>query len=123
MSDVRRLRAAALPQALRTWKRRQGQALAQQLPYAALAHADRRLPIAHHALVGVREHPGQSGHRAPLADAGTPRQAMEWLAAVRRLRGKSQARRATHPDEDLETARKALAIAEAWREATAARHG
>jgi len=124
MSEAMRPHAEALQQALHDVERlrQQVQALYQQTHYADLEHADLGLQIVHHALEEVVEHTGRGGHIAPIADADAHRHAEAWLAVVRRLRSEGRALLATHASEDLETALKALAIAEGSLEEVAARY-
>jgi hypothetical protein len=83
-----------------------------QTSYADLEHADLGLQVVHHAIEEVLEHTGQGGHIASTPDPQAHQQAEVWLAQVRQLRDAAQSFLGTHPSEDLETAIKALTIAE-----------
>ncbi len=92
--------------------RQQVQAVHQRTHYEDLEHADLGLEIVHHALEEVLEHTGQGGHIESTPDRQAHQQAEAWLAQVRQLRGAAQSFLGSHPSEDLETAIKALTIAE-----------
>jgi hypothetical protein len=92
--------------------RQRVQAVHQRIHNEDLEHADLGLQIVHHALEEVLEHTGQGGHIASSPDPQAHQQAETWLGQVRRLQADATAFLATHPSEDLETAIKALTIAE-----------
>jgi len=92
--------------------RRQIQAVHQRTQYEDLEHADLGLEIVHHALEEVLEHTGQGGHIASTPDPQAHQQAEAFLGQARQLRDAAQAFLVSHPSEDLETAIKALIIAE-----------
>jgi hypothetical protein len=92
--------------------RQRVQAVHQRTHYEDLEHADLGLQIVHHALEEVLEHTGQGGHIASSADPQAHRQAEGFLGQARQLRSAAEGFLASHPSEDLETAIKALTIAE-----------
>ena len=92
--------------------RQQIQAMHQRTQYEDLEHADLGLEIVHHAIEEVLEHTGEGGHIESTPDTQAHEQAEAWLAQVRQLRGAAQSFLGTHQSEDLETAIKALTIAE-----------
>jgi hypothetical protein len=92
--------------------RQRVQALHQRTQYEDLEHADLGLQIVHHALEEVAEHTGQGGHIPSTPDPRAYQQAESFLGQVCQLRGAAEAFLTSHPSEDLETAIKALTIAE-----------
>jgi hypothetical protein len=92
--------------------RQRVQAVHQRTQYEDLEHADLGLEIVHHALEEVLEHTGQGGHIASTPDPQAYQQAESFLGQARQLRDAAQAFLGSHPSEDLETAIKALTIAE-----------
>jgi predicted GNAT family N-acyltransferase len=92
--------------------RQRVQTVHQRTRYEDLEHADLGLQIVHHALEEVLEHTGQGGLIASTPDPEAHQQAEAWLGQVRRLQADATAFLGTHPSEDLETAIKALSIAE-----------
>jgi hypothetical protein len=95
----------------------------QHTQYEDLEHADLGLQIVHHALEEVVEHTGLGGHIEPTSDPEAHRKAEGWVRDVRRLRQEAQVMLTTHPSEDLETALKALEIAEGSLDEIAERYG
>lgn len=97
-------------------------ALHQQTGNEDLEHAALGLEIVHHALEEVAEHTGLSGHIEPTQDAAAHRQAEGWLSAVRNLRAEAESFLRSHSNEDLETAIRALTIAEGSLDEVAERY-
>ncbi len=92
--------------------RQRVRAVHQRTHYEDLEHADLGLQIVRHALEETLEHTGQGGHIASTTDPEAHQQAEAWLGQVRRLQADAAAFLGSHPSEDLETALKALSIAE-----------
>ncbi|HZR99759.1 MAG TPA: hypothetical protein VFE37_13685 [Chloroflexota bacterium] len=92
--------------------RQRVRAVHQRTHYEDLEHADLGLQIVRHALEETLEHTGQGGHIASTPDPEAHQQAEAWLGQVRRLQADAAAFLGSHPSEDLETALKALSIAE-----------
>ncbi|HLH21780.1 MAG TPA: hypothetical protein VK066_04620 [Chloroflexota bacterium] len=92
--------------------RQRVQSVYQRTRYEDLEHADLGLQIVHHALEEVIEHTGQGGHIPSSPDPQAHQQAEAWLGQVRQLQSDAKTFLGTHPSEDLETAIKALTIAE-----------
>ena len=80
--------------------------------YEDLEHAVLGLEIVEHALEEVGEHTGLGGHIEGNHDAAAHQQAEGLVSQVRRLQEEARGFLSTHPSEDLETALKALTIAE-----------
>ena len=80
--------------------------------YEDLEHAALGLEIVEHALEEVAEHTGLGGHIEGTHDAAAHQQAEGFVDQVRRLQEQARSFLSTHPSEDLETALKALTIAE-----------
>jgi hypothetical protein len=92
--------------------RQQIQALYERTHYEDLEHAGLGLDIVEHAIEETLEHTGLGGHIQRQSDAVAHQQAERWLEQVQGLRREAQAFLASHPNEDLETALKALEIAQ-----------
>ena len=88
------------------------QTLHAQTGYEDLEHADLGLQIVHHAIEETLEHKGLGGHIQGTHDPEAHRQAEQWEEAVHRVRAEAGSFLGSHPSEDLETALKALEIAE-----------
>jgi hypothetical protein len=91
---------------------RRFQALHHRTGYEDLGHGILALEIAEHAVNETLEHSGLGGHIERAPDAGAHRQARRWQKTVRDVRGQADKFLRTHASEDLETALKALKIAE-----------
>jgi hypothetical protein len=88
------------------------QALYGRTHYEDLEHAGLGLDIIAHALEETLEHTGLGGHIPRQPDAAAHQQVEHWLAQVQGLRQEAQAFLASHPSTDLETALKALEVAQ-----------
>ena len=92
--------------------RKQLQAFHKRTGYEDLAHGVLALEIAAHTVEETLEHTGLGGEIKRKPNPKAHRQANQWYKIVRRLRVQSKNFLKTHPSEDLETALKALEIAE-----------
>jgi hypothetical protein len=92
--------------------RRKVQALHQETGYEDLEHADLGLQIARHAIGEVIEHTGLGGHIASTPDHAIYTQVNSWRKQVQEIKSAGQQLLAEHDNEDLETALKALEIAD-----------
>jgi len=88
------------------------QAVHKKTGYADLAHGVLALEIAEHTIEETLEHTGLGGEIKHHSDAKAYRQAKQWLNMVRGIKNQANKFLGAHPSEDLETAVKALAIAE-----------
>jgi hypothetical protein len=93
-----------------------------QTGYEDLEHGALGLEIVHHAIDEVLEHTGLGGRIAGSQDAEAHRMAERWKADVERILGEANELLATHENEDLETAIKALTVAEGSLEEVAERY-
>ena len=80
--------------------------------YEDLEHGVLGLQIAEHAVEETLEHTGLGGEIQRKPDPKAHRQAKQWQKIVKDLRNQGDKFLKTHPSEDLETALKALEIAE-----------
>ncbi len=80
--------------------------------YEDLEHGVLALEIAGHAVEETLEHTGLGGEIRHKPNPKAHRQARQWQKVVNDLRVQGGKFLKTHPSEDLETALKALAIAE-----------
>ena len=76
-----------------------------------LSHALLGLDIVVHALDEVLEHRGLGGTIEHQSDPDAHARARAWLGDVERVHREATALLGTHPNEDLETALKALTVA------------
>lgn len=88
------------------------QAVHKKTGYEDLAHGVLALEIAEHTVEETLEHTGLGGEIEHHSDAKAYRQAKQWLNTVRGIKNQANKFLGAHPSEDLETALKALAIAE-----------
>jgi hypothetical protein len=88
------------------------QAVHKKTGYADLAHGVLALEIAEHTIEETLEHTGLGGEIEHQPDAKAYRQAKQWLNTVRGIKNQANKFLGAHPSEDLETALKALVIAE-----------
>jgi hypothetical protein len=88
------------------------QALHDKTGYEDLEHGVLALQIAEHAVEETLEHTGLGGDIEHKSNPRAHRQAKQWQKTVKSLRAQGGEFLKTHPSEDLETALKALAIAE-----------
>jgi hypothetical protein len=91
---------------------KQLQALYKKTGYEDLEHGVLALEIAQHTIEETLEHTGLGGEIQRKANPTAHRKAKEWQKVVNSVRVQSGRFLKTHPSEDLETALKALAIAE-----------
>ena len=77
-----------------------------------LEHAELALAIAGHAFEEVLEHTGLSGAISRNPDAAAHARVEGWLSMVKGVHQEAEAFLAGHQSEDLETALRALTIAE-----------
>jgi hypothetical protein len=80
--------------------------------YEDLEHGVLALQIAEHAVEETLEHTGLGGKIQHKSNTKAHRQAQQWQKIVKGLRVQGSKFLKTHPSEDLETALKALEIAE-----------
>jgi hypothetical protein len=92
--------------------RQQIHAVYERTHYEDLEHAGLGLEIVAHAIEETLEHTGVGGHIPRQSDAAAHQQVERWLEQVQRLRREAQEFLAGHHSEDLETALKALEIAQ-----------
>ena len=80
--------------------------------YEDLEHGVLALQIAEHTVEETLEHTGLGGEIQREPNPAAHRRAKQWREIVKGLRAQGGKFLRTHPSEDLETALKALAIAE-----------
>ena len=80
--------------------------------YEDLDHGVLALQIAEHAVEETLEHTGLGGEIQRKSNPKAHRQAKQWQKIVKGLRAQGGKLLKTHPSEDLETALRALEIAE-----------
>src|SRR5688572_3064570 len=99
---------------MREFKRLQTrlQAIHKKTGYEDLGHGVLALQIAEHTVEETLEHTGLGGEIQRKANLAAHRKAKEWRNLVKNLRAQAGKFLKTHPSEDLETALKALTIAE-----------
>jgi hypothetical protein len=88
------------------------QAIHDKTGYEDLAHGVLALQIAEHTVEETLEHTGLGGEIQHESNAKAYRQARQWQKLVKGVRDQGGKFLKTHPSEDLETALKALEIAE-----------
>jgi len=91
---------------------KQLEAIHQKTGYEDLAHGVLALEIAEHTVEETLEHTGLGGEIQHKRNPKAHRQAKQWHKIVKGLRAQGDKFLKTHPSEDLETALKALEIAE-----------
>jgi hypothetical protein len=91
---------------------KQLQAIRDKTGYEDLAHGVLALQIAEHTVEETLEHTGLGGEIPRESDAKAHRQAKQWQKIVNGVRVQGGKFLEMHPGEDLETALKALEIAE-----------
>jgi hypothetical protein len=91
---------------------KQLQAVHDKTGYEDLEHGVLALQIAEHAVEETLEHTGLGGEIRHKSNPKAYRQAKQWHKMVKDLRAQTGKFLKTHPSEDLETALKALEIAE-----------
>lgn len=88
------------------------QAIHKKTGYEDLAHGVLAVEIAEHTIEETLEHTGLGGEIEHQPDARAYRQAKQWLNGVKNIKNQGHKFLGAHPSEDLETALKALEIAE-----------
>ena len=88
------------------------QVIHKKTGYEDLGHGVLALQIAEHTVEETLEHTGLSGEIEHKPNPKAHRQAKQWQKIVKDLRVQGNKFLKTHPSEDLETALKALTIAE-----------
>ena len=109
---------------MREFKRLQTrlQAIHKKTGYEDLAHGVLALQIAEHTIEETLEHTGMGGEIRHKPNPSAHRLAKKWQNIVKDLRIQGGMFLKTHPSEDLETALKALEIAEGSLEEVAERY-
>lgn len=101
---------------------KQLQSIHDKTGYEDLEHGALALQIAKHAVDETLEHTGLGGVIQHKSNAKAHRKAKQWEKTANDLRVQSGKFLRTHPSEDLETALKALKIAEGSLEEVAERY-
>jgi hypothetical protein len=91
---------------------KQLQAIHKKTGYEDLGHGVLALQIAEHTVAETLEHTGLGGEISHQPNPSAHRTAKQWHKVVKGLRAQGGKFLKTHPSEDLETALKALEIAE-----------
>ena len=114
MSQLKQAQKNQLAALKKEFKRlqRQLQALHKKTGYEDLAHGALALEIAEHTVEETLEHTGLGGAIQHKPNPQAHRQAKQWYKTVKGLRAQGDKFFKNHPSEDLETALKALQIAE-----------
>jgi hypothetical protein len=124
MDQIPRVQKDKLKALMQDFKRLQKQlgAVHDKTGYEDLAHGMLALQIAVHAVEEALEHAGLGGNIQRKPNPAAHRQARQWRDIVKGLRAEGGKFLRTHPSEDLETALKALEIAEGSLEEVAERY-
>lgn len=93
-------------------QQKQLQQIHRQTGYEDLEHGVLALEIAEHTVEETLEHTGLGGEIPHKPEASAYRKAKEWHKAIKNLRAQGNKFLESHDNEDLETALKALEIAE-----------
>ena len=101
---------------------KQLQAIHNKTGYEDLEHGVLALQIAQHAVEETLEHSGLGGEIKREPNPAAHRKAKNWYKIVTGLKNQGGKFLKTHPSEDLETALKALEIAEGSLEEVAERY-
>ncbi|HVO91489.1 MAG TPA: hypothetical protein VMT22_01555 [Terriglobales bacterium] len=114
MSELGRTQIAQLTAWKKQFRRLQKklEAIHKKTGYEDLAHGVLALEIAEHTVEETLEHTGLGGEMKHKQNPKAYRQAKQWYKIVKGLRVQGDKVLKTHPSEDLETALKALEIAE-----------
>jgi hypothetical protein len=114
MAQISQAQKNQLKTIMRDFKRLQTrlQAIHKKTGYEDLGHGVLALQIAEHTVEETLEHTGLSGEIQHKPNPKAHRQAKQWQKIVKDLRVQGDKFLQTHPSEDLETALKALEIAE-----------
>jgi hypothetical protein len=114
MAQVSQAQKAQLKEIIREFKRLQNRlhTIHKKTGYEDLAHGVLALQIAEHTVEETLEHSGLGGNIEHKPDRSAHRLTKKWLDSVKNLRKQGGMFLNTHPSEDLETALRALEIAE-----------
>jgi hypothetical protein len=114
MAQLSQAQKNQLKALMKDFKRLQSrlQAIHNKTGYEDLAHGVLALQIAEHTVEETFEHTGLGGEIQRKPNPAAHRRAKEWRNVVNNLRVQAGKFLKTHPSEDLETALKALEIAE-----------
>ncbi|HEU4639688.1 MAG TPA: hypothetical protein VFS84_12595 [Candidatus Binatia bacterium] len=114
MAESKQSQTDQLKALMKEFKRLQKElkAIYKKTGYEDLEHGVLALEIAEHTVEETLEHTGLGGEIRHKPNARAHRQAKEWHEVVKGLRIQGGKFLKTHPNEDLETALKALTIAE-----------
>jgi hypothetical protein len=114
MAQLRQAQKDHLKALMKEFKRlqKQLQTLHHQTGYEDLEHGVLALEIAEHTIEETLEHTGLGGEIQHKPNPKAHRQAKQWHKIIQDLRAQGGKFLKTHPSEDLETALKALEIAE-----------
>ena len=114
MTQLRKAQKDQLKGLMKDFKRLQKrlQAIHDKTGYEDLEHGVLALQIAEHTVEETLEHTGLGGEIQHKPNPKAHRQAKQWRNTVKSLRAQGGKFLKTHPSEDLETALKALEIAE-----------
>ena len=124
MAQLSQAQKNQLKALMKDFKRLQSrlQAIHKKTGYEDLAHGVLALEIAEHTVEETLEHTGLGGEIQHKRNPRAHRQAKQWHKIVKGLRVQGGKFIKTHPSEDLETALKALEIAEGSLEEVAERY-
>jgi len=114
MAQLGKVQIARLKTLKKEFKRlqKQLQGIHRKTGYEDLGHGVLALEIAEHTVEETLEHTGLGGEIQHKRNLKAHRQAKQWYKVVKGLRNQGGKFLKAHPSEDLETALKALAIAE-----------
>jgi hypothetical protein len=114
MAQLQQAQKDRLITLLQEFKRLQKElkAIHRRTAYADLEHGVLALEIAQHTIEETLEHTGLGGEIQRKPNPTAHRKAKEWQKIVKSVRAQGGRFLETHPSEDLETALRALAIAE-----------
>jgi len=124
MAQLSQAQKNQLKAVMKDFKRLQSrlQAIHNKTGYEDLGHGVLALQIAEHTVEETLEHTGLSGEIERKSNPKAHRRAKQWQKNVKDLRVQGGKFLKTHPSEDLETALKALEIAEGSLEEVAERY-
>jgi hypothetical protein len=124
MTQLDKAQKDQLKALMREFKRlqKQLQSIHEKIGYEDLEHGVLALQIAEHAVEETLEHTGLGGEIRHQPNPRGHRHAKQWQKIVKALRVQGGKFLKTHPSEDLETALKALTIAEGSLEEVAERY-
>jgi hypothetical protein len=114
MAQLGKAQKDQLESLMREMKRlqKQLQSIHRKTGYEDLGHGVLALQIAEHTVEETLEHRGLGGEIQHKSNPTARRQAKQWQKTVNSVRSQGGKFLKTHPSEDLETALKALEIAE-----------